>query len=139
MRIMFDATFGPTLVVILRSFFALHSTPRPRFDHLYDEFPEGVKDNEWIPALSTGVSMIITADRGRNGSPRLPEICSRHGITHVLLAPSMQKAKRFQVARSIIVLWPELVNAVDAEPGSRFQIEATGENYQRFRWVQKIV
>lgn len=92
MRIMFDATFGPNFVMALRSIFALHASPKPLLEHLYERFPEGVKDPEWIPTLSGGDYLVITADLGRGGGPRLPRICSRHKITHVLFSPSMQRA-----------------------------------------------
>ncbi|MBN1362942.1 MAG: hypothetical protein JW993_20250 [Sedimentisphaerales bacterium] len=105
--------------------------------HLYERFPESVKDDEWIGALGEQKHLVISGDSGRK-TPRLPDLCRQHKQTHVLLSPTMHmKVNQFGKARAIIVLWPDLVKAYDSERGSRFQIQLVDKDYHSFRLVSK--
>lgn len=138
MKVIFDATFGEPWVGVLTAFFRLHKVPRPRFQHLYDLVQRDAKDDEWVPLIVGQDCLIISADTGRGSKPRLPELCKLYQKTHIILSPTMHsKAKQFQKARAIIVLWPDIMRALKAPPGSRFQIEATDSSYDHFKLVLK--
>lgn len=138
MRIVFYATMGENIARSLREIFQFHRNPRVLMQHVYDIFDRDVQDAEWIPGLIGTDVLIISGDRGRGAPPRLPQLCREANRTHILFSSSMHKcALQFQQIRSIVVLWPKIIEASKSPPGSRYQIQSLDGSYQYFALVKK--
>jgi len=136
LKIIFDATFGEGWVDALMAFFRIYKEPRPRFQHIHDVFNRDLPDDVWIPKFAEIDCLIISGDAGRK-KPRLPAICKQFNKTHIILSPTLQNSSKFNQARAIVVLWPEIVNTFSHSKGSRFQIQTTDAKHEHFRLVKK--
>lgn len=136
LKVIFDEMFGPRWVRALEHLFlALHKEPRPKFLHLFDIAAAGSPDDQWVPSLGKDPCLVVTADRGLRGAPRLPEVCRQYGRTHILLSARTHDLNMFDKARAVIGVWPQLVDAWGYEGGSRLLLETTGKG-RTFRLVR---
>jgi len=105
----------------------LRDVQGPEADELLflDEFigERGVKDGVWIPrAVEDGVDVIITADQGRQTKgDKLPELCEKYEITHVLLSGKLCDKGREVITFAIFSIWPKIRQAYE-EPSLRFRL-----------------
>jgi hypothetical protein len=82
----------------------LQAVHRPvKLQHLFDFFPSGASDDDWVPAFQPLKAIIITADRARRyGGPKLPWLLRSHGITHVLIGKKILHLKGIDKAICIL-------------------------------------
>ena len=120
-RLLFDETFGHPIVQAMARLLSFHEL-KPEVRHLFDVAAPGTPDPEWVPAIVEGDWIVISADHGRRGGPKLPWICRKLGVTHVLLKGQMIHRRQFEKARAVLVVWPEMVDVADAPRGSRYRI-----------------
>lgn len=100
--------------------------------NLLDICPSGILDPEWLPRFQDQSNpwLIVTADLGkRSGGGRLPDICQKLGIRHVLLSGKLHQRRQFDKMRAIITVWPALKEAYTADPGSRFKLQQAGDSF----------
>lgn len=105
------------------------SEERPELRHILEFQQQGVWDEQWIPRVASEGWILITADRGKKGSKKgekLPRLCVRHRITHVVLSAGIHRRKSFEKVLAILSVWYELLQLRDVPPGSRYQLEPTG-------------
>lgn len=126
MKIVFDEMFGRRWVKAVEHLFEeTHRKPKPRLLHIFDIADPGAKDDQWVPSLGKAPCLVVTADRGGRGLPRLPEVCRRYKKTHILLSARTHDLTMFHKARAIIAIWPQIVEAWGDEGGTRFVLETT--------------
>ena len=121
-RILFDENLGKPLVAAIAG---LVRFSRDECDicHLIDFVGrEGEKDEAWIPRLKADGWLVITADRGKSGGSKLPQICRKERVTHVLISGKLHNRPQFEKARAILVTWPDILNASSGTQGARFRI-----------------
>mgnify|MGYP001272872431 CR=1 FL=1 len=121
---MFDENLGRPIVGALAGLLGFDK-PRPQVAHLIEYLEStGEKDEVWIPRLAAEGWTVVTADKGsRGGGSKLPRICREHRITHVLLVGRLVHSPQFEKARSVLVIWPELLKEAGYRPrGSCFKI-----------------
>ena len=118
----FDSTFGYPWVTGLSHIFMMRRDREPFLNHIYSFSKEGDDDDIWIPKLNNQEHVVVSADTGRR-KPRLPQVCKQYQITHILFYPSAHHLQKFEKARAIISLWPQIVTTFDAPLGSRYQIK----------------
>lgn len=98
--------------------------------HVLDYQEQGTWDEQWIPAIADQGWIIITGDRGGLGrkqkGAKLPIVCKRHGVTHVVLSATIHNKNSVQKLAAILTVWPELMKLVDAPRGSRHLLRIKG-------------
>lgn len=137
MKLLFDECVGkPHVDGIARLAQMDLSDERPEVRHILEFQQQGVWDEQWIPRVASEGWILITADRGKKGpkkGEKLPRLCVRHRITHVVLSTGMHRRKSFEKMLAILSVWYVLLKLRDAPPGSRYQLEPT------FRGQAKLV
>ena len=118
----FDSTFGYPWVTGLSHIFMMRRDKEPYLSHIYAFSQEGEEDDIWIPKLNKHEHVVVSTDKGRK-IPRLPKVCKQNQITHILFSPSAHHLTKFEKARAIISLWPQIEKTFDAPLGSRYQIK----------------
>jgi hypothetical protein len=129
LRFLFDECISATVMDSLAEIFAV-SYDGVQFKHIRDYQLLGVEDKVWLPQIqSEGGWIVITADRGKAGgkdADKLPMICDRLGITHVVLSAPVHQQKMADKVASVIAVFKELVDLIqEAVPGARFSIRKT--------------
>lgn len=119
---------------------------KPEIRHLLEFQQSGVQDEIWIPRLSSEGWTIITSDGGRtpnkNRGEKLPRLCARHAVTHVLLSPAVHQRPSFEKLLTILSVWYRLLSiSVDPESkGHRFVVEPAGPDERgRGKIVQRKI
>ncbi len=131
----FDSTFGHPWVTSLSHLFMMRKVQQPHLKHIFQISTEGEEDSRWTQTLANeGDCIVVTGDQGRRGKdkPRLPQVCKNKNLTHILLSPNVHSASKFERARAIIVLWPQILQTFDSPPGSRYQIK---QNIRRNSYI----
>jgi hypothetical protein len=118
----FDSTFGHPWVTTLVNLFLMRKESQPFLKHIFQISQEGEEDNQWTQKLDEGDCIIITGDQGRD-KPRLPQICKDKHVTHIILTRNVHNSSKFERARAIIALWPQILQTFSSPPGSRYQIQ----------------
>lgn len=125
LRLLFDECVGkPTMLAIAELLVA--EPEKPDLQHVLDFQSQGVRDEVWVPKAATEGRIIITADRGkRGGGAKLPLLCRRYGITHVMLSATLHHRKGFEKAAAILTVWPELAKLPNVPKGSGYSLRLT--------------
>ncbi len=127
----FDANFGYPWVTGLSHIFMMRRDREPFLNHIFSFSQEGEDDHIWIPKLNKQEHVIISSDRGRSKiKPRLPQVCKQSQITHILFSSAAHHLTKFEKARAIITLWPQIVETFEAPLGSRYQIKHKARKQQ---------
>lgn len=124
----FDSTFGYPWVTALVGLFLMRRDRQPFLRHIFEVSKEGEADDQWIVKINGGERIVISGDQGRT-KPRLPTVCKQQHITHIILTPHVHRMQKFERARAIIVVWPQILETFTAPPGSRFQIGRAKSDY----------
>ena len=136
-KILFDENFGKPLVLALARFLDWYDEP-VEITHLFQFANASEKDEVWIPRISAGGWLLITADKGKRcGGRKLPEVCRDHGVSHVLLSTAIHKAKQFEKARAIVAVWPRIVQAARWTRGTRYSLRYEGAD-KRVNLVESL-
>ncbi len=104
--------------------------------HLLDWMKRaGVRDDEWARRLSSEPGWIVlTGDRGRGKSPRLPAILPELGVTSVFMSASLQNAKGEDKLEAIRWLADRIDRIAVAAPGTRFKLNKHGGTFRLEEW-----
>jgi len=119
-RLLFDENMGRNVVRALDGILRLDRDHAVEVVHILDFVQQGESDDVWIDKLSELKPVVFSRDKGRK-HPRLPQMCSDLGVTHVICTPGMQKVSSFEFARAVVRLWPEIVAAAEDAPGTRYR------------------
>lgn len=97
------------------------------FAHLSDFQLQEALDDDWVPQFVEEGWIVISADQGKRPSKgsKLPLLCRRYGVTHVLLSGSVHDLRTFDKARAIAAVWPSLLTLSNAPKGSCHKIQKT--------------
>lgn len=96
--------------------------------HIFDFFPSGVADDDWVPTFQPLNFVVVTADRARRyGGPKLPHLLKSHGITHVLLSKRLHHLKGLDKAICILKSVALLEGIKSAKRGSRYRWRYTND------------
>jgi len=121
-RLLFDECLGRPAIQELMQFTGLARDERPEIRHLFDLAPSGTFDEVWIPQLAPQGWTVIKADGGRTPNrkrgEKLPHLCARFGVTHVLLSPSVHNRTTLEKLLTIFSVWYPLLEIAD-DPGRR--------------------
>jgi hypothetical protein len=125
-RILFDENFGKPVVA---KFLDWYEEEKVEIAHIFQFAKSGETDDVWIPRLATGGWLLITTDRAKRcGGPKLPDLCRDHGVSHVLVGATIQKAKQFERVRAILAVWPRVILAAKyPTKGTRFSLRYDSE------------
>jgi len=131
LRLLFDDCLSKRAVEALKTL-ASYSDGAADFAHLADLALSGQQDDEWIPKIEK-TKIIVSTDRGRkNHGGKLPLICQREGITHVLFSGSVHKLNTFDKIRAMFAVWPDLLNAAVGSTGCGYilKVRNRGEGFE---------
>jgi hypothetical protein len=132
-RILFDECVGAGVANVLATLLAT-SPVKPEVKHVREFQREGVPDSEWIPSVAGEGWIIISADRGKRNKleaddEKLPYLCRKLGITHVLLSAKIHMMRGFDKAVIIAGLWAAIAEQCTCCPrGTRFVIRKSGDS-----------
>ena len=93
--------------------------------HIYDFQMVGIRDEVWIPQVASEERVIITADAGKGGfknGEKLPTLCVRFGITHVVLTPAIHHRRVIDKTSVLITVIADLLKLRLEPKGSRFSL-----------------
>jgi hypothetical protein len=124
----FDSTFGSPWLSALVHVFLMRKSRQPYIRHIFEVSSDGENDDIWIDKIDGGERIVISCDQGHD-KPRLPAECKKRNITHIIFSSAAHNQDRFEKARAIIMLWPDILETFNAPLGSRFQIGKAQTNY----------
>lgn len=126
LRLLFDECVAPRLYKEAFGQFLKFCPEIEETKHLID-MQKGAQDDEWVPVIAKDGWIIISTDRGRKGTKgrgeRLPIVCKRHNITHVLISGRIQQKGRFEIACSILDVRKKLYELPNEPRGSCFLLK----------------
>ena len=140
-RILLDENTGAPFVAALRKVAELDRRHNCEIAHTIDLFGKGAKDQDWVPRIMNEGWLLVTEDRGRNSrqEERLPQLCQRHSVTHVLVLPALLKrGGQFEKMRALLAVWPELLAMAEAQKGLRARLKYSGPACSGFR-LERVV
>jgi hypothetical protein len=131
-RLLFDECIGKPIVVCFGRLLELaHDDEKAELTHVLDFQKQGIWDEVWVPQIKSEGRIVITGDGGRGGvskGEKLPRLCARYGITHVILSPKMHVRKSFRKMISVLSVWHQIITLNEVDPGSRHFLEPLGDN-----------
>lgn len=85
---------------------------------------EGLHDSEWIPrAVQSGYGGVITTDQGRKKrGDKLPEICLKEGLPHVLVSQGLKARGLKWLTLSLVCLLTNIETALADKRTLRFKL-----------------
>jgi hypothetical protein len=128
LKLMFDECVGKP---VMDSLPGLLGFSKHEFElaHVLDKQQQGIWDENWIPSLAADGWIVVTGDRGKRGGrkkgEKLPIVCQQHGVTHIMIGPSLHDQPSFAKAQAIISLWDQIALLPDAPPGSAYLLSVT--------------
>lgn len=103
-KLFFDECVSPRLPRILKQ-----QHPHLKTTHLTEHYKSGIKDSEWIPRLAKESWVVITADAGiGSGHGKLPYLCAKYKITHLLITPPLHHLGYEHYKQAIISVLPQI-------------------------------
>jgi hypothetical protein len=125
LKLYFDVCCSKRLPPELLEFYGPHY-PGLETRHLLQDYRNNSPDSEWLSPLKAGDWIVISCDRGCDGSKeQLPRICLAWQITHVLFTATLLHKGPAAQKNALAAVWEELF-LLDTHPrGSRFSL---GEN-----------
>ena len=79
--------------------------------HLNDRYPQGTKDEEWIPAVGAEGGLVITQDCNIHRMRSQRDLIAEHGVGLVFLKPPSKNGFSYwQQVELIVELWPAIKN-----------------------------
>lgn len=127
LKLFFDNCIGPPISKAIGELLKFHSESTS-VKHIRDYFIDSISDDNWIPQIAAEKWVVITADKAkRYGGPKLPSICKKYKVTHILISGKLHNAPQFEKARAIIYLFPQIIEAFKQPAGTRFSMRYTGE------------
>jgi hypothetical protein len=130
-RLLFDECLGRPAIERLVDLIEMGKGEKPVVRHVLEFAPPGTHDEIWIPKLATEHWTVITADSGRqpnrNRGEKLPRLCARLGVTHVMLSPIVHNRTSFEKLLTILHVWYDLLQIACStqERGNRYFLEPT--------------
>lgn len=130
-RLLFDECVGKPVMEKIKAAVSI-SLDQPEFSHVLDFQKQGVHDEDWIPRIAEeGNWIVITGDRGRRGKAnkgeKLPVVCKRHGVTHVVLSKAIHHKGSIEKMAAILSVWSDIQKLVDAPNGSMHVLRLRGK------------
>jgi len=126
-KLFFDNCIGTSISRSIGNVIDFHRL-KPKVKHIQDFFDASITDDKWIPAIADENWIVITSDKAkRRGGAKLPSICKRYDVTHILISGKLHNAPQFEKARAIISLFPQIVSAAEEPSGTRYSMRYTGE------------
>jgi hypothetical protein len=136
-KFLFDECVSRSLMNRLATFLA-ETECSCEFAYLMDRFPAGSKDEDWLPRIAAEDWVVITADRGKQtkggADKRLPAICMRLEITHVIIGAGLHQLPINPKLRAFVGIWDSILRAVESPRGSRISIF----NNAQGNWQTKV-
>jgi hypothetical protein len=126
-RIIFDeCSISPKIVAELQAFYK-RDWPHAELVHLIQRFKAGDKDPDWLARLQTdGEWIVVSSDKGKsdggNTAAKLPLICQKSSITHIIISPSIDKGGSAAHRQAFSEIWPVLMRVGELPKGSRLTL-----------------
>ena len=103
MKVLVDENIGKPLVKALSAILHFHPS-KPLFKSLLEYYESGTLDPEWIKGIAEDGWVVITSDRGKkSGGDKLPRLCRKYQVTHVLISGKLHNSPQFEKIKAIIV------------------------------------
>lgn len=132
LRLLFDECIPKPSVNGLIHYLSTSPNP-PDIKTVFDYQVAGIADEIWIPQTAKDNRVIVTADYGRRGKSKpgqpkgekLPNICTRLLITHIILSSKIHQQNIFEKTQCLLRCWKSIETVPEALPGSRFVMKYT--------------
>lgn len=128
-KLLFDSCcFGQTSVSKLKEFL-IEDELEVEIAHLRDFKLDNSLDDVWVPKMVQENWVVVSSDRGTTKSKgsKLPLLCKKFRMTHILLSASVHNLKSFEKVKAILSAWPELGSVFEAENGTEFRLQKRGQ------------
>lgn len=117
-KFLFDECLGKPITEAMRRLIGFHRH-QIGLIHVFDRFPPGTKDEQWVPEVAREGWIVVSVDRGRSPGPKLPRLCHQLGVRHIIFASSAARLPQFEKARAFFRVWRDLLNFAHTSPGSK--------------------
>lgn len=126
LRLLFDDCLSKHAIAALLRLAEFSRSP-VEVAHLATINLEGCCDDDWVPRIAHEGYVVISTDRGKKISrgAKLPILCRRHKVTHVLLTGAVHQLNQFDKLRAIFCVWPLIVSAAESPRGSGYLLKKT--------------
>ena len=110
---------------------------KPEISHVLDLTAAGTRDEVWIPRISREAWTVLTVDGGRTPNKlrgeKLPSLCARMAVTHVILSPAVHMRTSFEKLLTILSVWYELIALAEDRDGrgNRYLLEPMQRGHGR--------
>lgn len=134
LKLLFDeCVSSPRLARDLKAFFTDgDGNCTAEISLLQDKFKGGEDDPVWLKQLSVeGNWIVITKDKGNSTGPKLPMICQKLGITHVIISKGLEHAGYEALKQAFADVWQFLLLAPTLAGGTRISLRYTNTNPRR--------
>ncbi len=139
LKLVFDECV-PRQSMVAMAGYLLNSQSPPQVKHIVEFQGQGIADSVWIPQYAADGWVAITADRARRGTggpaEKLPLLCHRHRMTHVVLSNKMHHCKVFEKCQYLLRVWNDIVTLPDQPPGSRYVLRFTHGDSVRLEKIE---
>jgi hypothetical protein len=125
LKLFFDeCVSSPRLIKALQQFYTdIDGNCEADIVRLQEKFVSGEDDSVWLTKLqSEGGWIVITKDQGRSTGPKLPTICPKLGITHVVLLGTLDHAGVEAWKQAFVDVWQTLKLAPTLQPGTKIKM-----------------
>jgi len=106
LRLFLDECCSSRLVDDLKEFFAI-DYPDTEIMHLTKSFPRGTDDSVWLSKIDPDW-IVVTQDKGRAASNKLPMICQEKSITHVVFTAAVITSGYSGQKAALAACWEQL-------------------------------
>jgi len=126
-RLLFDECVGKPAMDAIHGVVKLGPLRPLEMRHVLEYQRPGTPDSKWIPALAAdGNWIVLTSDSGKSGrgglAEKLPLLCLKHSVSHVILSPTMHLRPAFAKSRAILNAWEDIAAIMKHAAGSRFSL-----------------
>ncbi len=123
MKLFFDECLSKRLPVQISQIYS-EDYPDLKTLHLTECYEPGTPDEKWIPLLEKEKDwIVITADDGMGSNKaKLPLICAKLGITHIVMTPALHQSPYREHKQAILCLWPQFVFIPQPPKGTKISM-----------------
>jgi hypothetical protein len=100
---------------------------------LKDVFHEGIKDEEWIPAIGSQNGIVVTQDRRIQHSRHQRELYTQHGVGIIFLKSPKTGMTFWQMFKHLVEWWDD-IKQIARKHKTPFSFRQPGHNKPFIEW-----
>ena len=140
LKLLFDECLSGPLVKHLAALLDYAKTPPDEVKLLVEHVGNySIHDDVWVPKIAPEGWIVVTGDSGKGGTgkgEKLPFVCAKSGVTHVMFSGKMHQWRGFDKARAFMSVWEEICELTTKPKGSAWLLRIV--NDRTVKLVEKV-